>query len=254
MNIRQKMLEGGKPTGCWLFSPNVVFLEIAARTGIDFVLIDMEHGEIGLTDIPVLLRAAQGQRQGQGMAVLVRPPSHDAAVLSKLADFGVDGLVVPKVNTAIEASAVAAACRYPPKGTRGLAAGSVRASGYGLETNYRGQADQSLLVAVQIETTDAVENMAAIAAVPEVDMMFVGPNDLSGSMGYVGVPSEASAKVTRVIEAAVKLGKPVAAIPYAGKSVADLRALGVALVVSGSDIAAMRTYLQDFKRACEERD
>lgn len=244
MNFRDHVLAKKQVIGCWLFSPNAMFMEIASRAGIDLILIDMEHGEVLLSDILALLRAGQGR----GMAVLVRPPSHDAAILSKLADFGVDGVVVPKVNSGEEARAVALACRYPPKGSRGLATGSVRASGYGLNGNYRSHADASILVAVQIETTTAVENLAEIAGEEEVDMLFVGPNDLSGSMGYPGVTDEASERISQVIAEAASFGKPIGTIPYSGRSAQDLRADEVTLVVAGSDVAALRGYLSDFKQ------
>lgn len=243
MIFREQMLAKDSATGCWLFSANAIFMELAARAGIDFVLIDMEHGEVVLSDIPALLRAGQGH----GMAVLVRPPSHDVATLSKLADFGVDGVVVPKINNGAEARSVSEACRYPPIGARGLAAGSVRASGYGLDPSYRERANASILVAVQIETTQAVDNLAEIAGEVQVDMLFVGPNDLSGSMGYTSVTPEAAAKISAVIAKAATLGKPIGSIPYTGHSVPDLQAAGVTLTVAGSDIAAQRGYLMEFK-------
>lgn len=247
--FREALLSGEQKLGCWVFGVNPIFCEQASQLGIDCLLIDMEHGEATLADIPGLLRACAAgslacQDERLRTAVLVRPASHDAATLSKLADLGVDGVVVPKVDTLAQANAIVAACRYPPRGTRGLAAGSVRGSGYGIDTQYRALADDRLLVAVQIETAAAVDNLDAIASESAIDLLFVGPNDLAGALGYV-VQNDVSAEMTdKVLERVGATGKLSGTIPYHGRARKDLQAKGISLLIVGSDVAAHRLYLQ----------
>jgi 2-keto-3-deoxy-L-rhamnonate aldolase RhmA len=243
MTFRQDILDGRAAVGPWMFAPNPIFVEMAVSVGIDFVLIDMEHGEVTLPAIPGLLRAGRGGRT----ALLVRPSSHDPATLSKLIDFGADGVVVPKVNNAAEAKLITDACRYPPAGQRGLAPGAIRASQYGLDTDYRGRAADHPLVAVQIETADGVANIEGIAAIDGIDMLFIGPNDLAAALGYPSVTPDAAPAIAEVIDKAAATGKKIGVLPYLDRGIEELKAAGVSFIASGSDIAAHREFLLNYK-------
>lgn len=247
MTFRQEILDGRVVAGPWMFAPNPMFLEMAMIAGLDFVLIDMEHGEVTLPAIPNLLRTGRGGKT----ALLVRPPSHDPSTLSKLIDFGADGVVVPKVNNAAEAKIIADACRYPPVGQRGLAPASVRASRYGFDPDYRKTAAGFPLVAVQIETEDGVRNLQEIAAVDGVDMLFIGPNDLSAALGFAAIDAVAAARIAEVIGKVAATGKKAGAMPYPGYGRAELKAIGVSFIAGGSDLAAHRDYLQNFKNSAD---
>lgn len=243
MSFKSGLLSGRQVIGSWLFCPNTVYVELACKFEIDFVLVDLEHGEAVLQDVPMLLRAAAGGTT----AMLVRPPSHDPKTLAKLADFGVDGIVVPKVNTAHEASEIASACRFPPRGTRGIATGAIRASGYGVDADYRRSADDDFLVAVQIETEDGLANRVAISAIDEIDMIFVGPNDLTADLGYPTQCTESSTRIDQLLEDLAGSGKLLGTIPYFGVERAALMKRGISLLVTGSDITAQREYLKELK-------
>lgn len=243
MTFRQDILGGRTVFGPWMFAPNPMFIEIAATVGVDFVIIDLEHGEVTLPDVPNLLRAGRGGPT----ALIVRSPSHDPSIFSKLIDFGADGVLAPKVNNAAEARVIADACRYPPVGQRGLAPASVRAGRYGLDPAYRQTAAEFPLVAVQIETLDGVANMQDIAAVDGVDMIFVGPNDLSGALGYGAIDEKAAAHVADIIAKVVATGKKVGAMPYPGYGVEDLKRIGVSFMAGGSDLSAHRDFLKSYK-------
>lgn len=247
MTFRQDILGGRTVFGPWMFAPNPMFIEIAATVGVDFVIIDLEHGEVTLPDVPSLLRAGRGGLT----ALLVRAPSHDPATLSKLIDFGADGVLVPKVNNAVEAKVIADACRYPPVGQRGLAPASVRASRYGFDTSYRQTAAEFPLVAVQIETLDGVANMQEIASVDGVDMIFIGPNDLSGALGYSAVDEKAAAHVADIIGKVAATGKKVGAMPYPGYGPEKLKAIGVSFMAGGSDLSAHRDFLNGYKSSAD---
>src|SRR5207244_3310933 len=133
------------------------------------------------------LHSLQAMAATPNCSSVVRVPSNDPNYLKRVLDAGVEGVMVPNVETAEDARAVVAACRYPPAGRRGSALGSARASDYGVNApKYRQAAADELLIVCQIESPKAVENIAAIAAVDGVDVLFIGPHDLSGTVRQRG--------------------------------------------------------------------
>lgn len=194
-------------------------------------------------DAIAMMQAAQGSV----CAPLIRVPENDPVMIKRVLDAGVAGVMVPNVNSVDEATAAVAACRYPPRGKRGVAMTIVRASGYGARwQDYAKTADDSLLIMCQIESGPAVAEAAAIAAVDGVDMLFIGPMDLSASLGHLGEPDhpEVQAMIVRVAEAAKAAGKLWGTIPTPGRSADDLFAAGCDLVLAGSDISLLRNAAQ----------
>ncbi len=163
-------------------SPQVV--EMVGELGFDWVLIDCEHGGISLESVELMAMAAERA----GVSAVGRPPCADPSAILALLDRGLDGIQVPHVVTAREAAAVVAAARFPPAGRRSLAVGTC-AGGYGLRprTTDRAAAQaREVVIAVQVEDAAAVEQAPDIARVAGVDVVFVGPSDLSASMGHPG--------------------------------------------------------------------
>ena len=238
-NLKQRISERGPQFGCWLemFSP--IAAEVVAQAGYDFVLIDLEHGPGSYLDAIALMQAIQGR----DCAPVMRVPSNDEVALKRALDTGVAGVMVPAVNTAAEAEAAVAACHYPPRGRRGMAAAIVRGADYGLRAaEYIESAGEALLVMCQIESAEAVENVTAIAGIEGVDMLFVGPFDLSANLGHLGEPDhpEVRAKIARVEAAAQAAGKRLGAIPTPERSAAELVAAGYELIVVDADVLLLR--------------
>jgi 2-keto-3-deoxy-L-rhamnonate aldolase RhmA len=181
--------------------------------------------------------------QGRDCAPLMRVASNDEVALKRALDTGVAGVMVPAVNTAAEAEAAVAACHYPPRGRRGMAAAIARGADYGLRASqYIETAGAELLVMCQIESAEAVENVAAIAATEGVDMLFVGPFDLSADLGHPGQPDhpEVRATIARVEAAAQAAGTRLGAIPTPERSAAELVAAGYELIVADADVLLLR--------------
>ncbi len=180
-------------------------VEIAADLGFDWLLLDLEHGMGSLADLPGMLTACRGSLA----APIVRIRSVDADTVKFVMDSGAAGIMFPFVNSASEARRAVQYMKYPPQGTRGVA-GTIRATAYGREWNqYFREANDNSLVVVQIETTQAVEAAEQIASVEDVDVLFVGPLDLSVSLGCPGdftTPVFIDA-AERVIAACEKHGK-----------------------------------------------
>ncbi len=233
-------LRAGRPAfGCWLelFSP--LAAEIVAQAGYDCVMIDLEHGPGGLMDAIALIHAVQGA----GTAPLLRVPANDPVALKRALDIGLAGVMIPSVNARAEAEAAVAACRYPPRGMRGMAAPVVRASGYGADWKaYVQDADEALLVICQIESRPAVEAAAEIAAVEGVDMLFVGPFDLSASVGHLGAPDHPEVRelIAAVERAAKAAGKLLGGIPTPERGVEQLLTAGYDLLLPDMDSLMLR--------------
>ena len=203
--LRRKLEAGQKTAGAWLQLGSPLTAEILARAGFDWLIIDLEHGP---GDIPILISQLQALN-GTEAVPLVRAPWNDFVTIKRILDAGVEGILVPYVNTREEAEAVVRACCYPPRGIRGVA-GSPRAAGYGYNArDYLDYADEEILILTAVETPEAVDNLDEILAVEGLDGVFVGPMDLATSMGYRFNPSEPAVQgtITTIEEKVLASGK-----------------------------------------------
>jgi 4-hydroxy-2-oxoheptanedioate aldolase len=233
-------LAAGRPViGCWLHLFSPLAAEIIAQAGYDCVMIDLEHGGGTLMDAVFLMQAVQGR----DCAPLMRVPANDAVWIKRALDTGIAGIMIPAVGSATEAEAAVAACRYPPRGHRGMAPTIVRASDYGADwRRYVDKAAEELLVICQIETGQAVEEAAEIASIESVDMLFIGPFDLSAALGRLGEPDhpEVRAHIFEVEQATKAAGKRLGGIPTPGRTVEALFAAGYDLVLADFDVLLLR--------------
>ncbi len=248
--MKTRINAGRSCLGIWIQSGSPVMAEMAARAGFDVVLIDLEHGTGDTEDLGHMLRAVQTTEA----TAMVRAPGKDPFLLNRILDLGAEALLVPMVQDGAEAAAVVAACRYPPEGKRGYAWPVVRASGYGAAADRFSRANADLLLAVQIESEQAVGNAAAIAATEGVDMVFIGPFDLAGSLGHPqesGHP-EVVARI-REVEAATRAAhKPLGTIPRSDTGAPGLLEEGYAFIVLTSDIFLLQDAMRQALAAARE--
>lgn len=179
--------------------------EIMGRSGLDCVVIDLEHSAMTTQQAEDLIRASQIG----GAAALVRLTNNDENFIKRVMDSGATGIIVPMVNSAVDAKRAVAAMHYPPKGTRGV--GLARGQEYGANfQGYRKWLDESSVCIVQIEHIQAVENAREILSVEGVDGYILGPYDLSASMGKPGdfENKEFKAAIEKVQQIGKELGKP----------------------------------------------
>ncbi|MEN9627281.1 MAG: hypothetical protein RJA10_508 [Pseudomonadota bacterium] len=233
--FRQLLKRSGSqaPVGTWLLSASPLLAEAAGHAGFDWGVVDMEHGPLDLGDVIHVLQALAGTR----LVPVVRVPWNDTVTIKRVLDAGATTLLVPFVQNAAEAAAAVAATRYPPHGVRGMA-GMSRAAHYGTSADHFATANRRMGVIVQIESQAALDDLEAIAAVDGVDALFLGPADLSGSMGLVGQTTHprvmaAMADAARRCHA---LGKPVGTIGVELEVVAQYRAMGYDFLAVDSDI------------------
>lgn len=184
--MKVKMARGEAALGCSLMFPSPQIVEMLGHAGFDWVLLDCEHGSLSLADVEVMAMAADAV----GLTAIARPRSNTAADIQSVMDRGVAGVQVPHVNTAEDARRAVSAVKFGPGAARGLAAGT-RPDRWGLGArmpDFAAQANAHSLVCVQIEHQEAVANIEEILTVEGVDVFFIGPSDLSQSMGFPGDP------------------------------------------------------------------
>ncbi|MCC6720327.1 MAG: 2-dehydro-3-deoxyglucarate aldolase, partial [Acetobacteraceae bacterium] len=166
--------------------PAPQLVEMLGHAGFDWVLLDCEHGSLALSDVEIMAMAADAV----GITAIARPRSNAPADIQSVMDRGVAGVQIPHINTADDARRAVAAVKFGPGAARGLAAGT-RPDRWGLGArmpDFTEQANANSLVCVQIEHQQAVANIDEILAVPGIDVFFIGPSDLSQSMGHPGNP------------------------------------------------------------------
>ncbi len=233
------MQAGQAANGCWLGLNSPLVAEIIAGAGYDCVMIDLEHGPGSVTDAIALMQAVKGY----DCPAFARVPENNPVWLKRILDAGVDGVMIPSVNSAEEASAAVAACRYAPKGNRGMAAPVVRASGFGKDwRGYVRDIEAHLLIMCQIESPQAVDEAARIVETEGLDMLFIGPFDLSAAMGHLGEPDHPEVRdaIGHIEDAAKGAGKLLGTIPTPERSAAALFDAGYHLILGDADVGLVR--------------
>ena len=197
--------------------------EMISQSGFDWVMIDMEHSALSLEAVQNSLQVF-----AKNILRIVRVPGNDEIWIKRILDTGCDGIMVPMIKTREEAEKLVSSSKYPPEGQRSI--GLTRAHGYGRSFNgYLANANKDLIIMAQIEHIDGVKNIDSILRVRGIDSIFIGPYDLSASMGLPGQVKHP--KVMQAIEL-IKNKCKVAGIPYG---------------IFGSDPEAL---MQEFKDGC----
>jgi 2-keto-3-deoxy-L-rhamnonate aldolase RhmA len=237
VNQFKRAIAGGRrQLGAWLSSGAPSTAEALGCAGFDFLVVDMEHTPIDVAQMVDILRALAGTPA----QAIVRPPWSDMVMVKRVMDAGAISLLLPFVQNADEARRAVAYTRYPPAGVRGVA-GSHRGSRYGNVENYLQRAGTEVCVIVQIETASALERLEEIAAVPGVDSIFIGPADLSASMGFLGDMGNPGVqeKLAGAAAQCRRLGKPCGIIGADPEMVGKFLDYGYSWAAIGSDISLM---------------
>ncbi|SBS38522.1 4-hydroxy-2-oxo-heptane-1,7-dioate aldolase [Marinomonas spartinae] len=235
--------------GLWLGLANNYTAELIASAGFDWLLIDGEHA-------PNTLQTMVGQMQAIAPFAshpIVRPAWADHVAIKQILDIGVQTILAPMVDSAEQAKQIVKATRYPPEGIRGVGSALARASQFNRTPDYLKTANDEICVLVQIESVQAVAELDNILAVEGVDGVFIGPADLSASLGYIGQPNHPD--VVKVIEESI--AKIIAAGKAPGILMADKKqakhylSLGALFVAVGSDTGLLmnstKALVSEFK-------
>lgn len=233
--LKAKIRAGEFCRGAWLSIPNTAIGDSLAHAGFDFVIFEAEHSPITVDHIEamsVLFRHTS-------TTPIVRVGYNDMVEIKRALDSGAEGLVIPMVNTAEEAKRAVAYAKYPPQGVRGVAPRA--AAEFGRAADYIRTANERVVVMPQVEHIDAVNNLDAILAVPGIEVLFVGPSDLSASMGHLGHQEhpDVQAAIDLTIKKATAAGVALATVSRNPEEAVANAQRGFQLVTLGSDLSFM---------------
>jgi 2-keto-3-deoxy-L-rhamnonate aldolase RhmA len=229
--LRARIKAGDTLMGTFIKTPAPHVAELLGLGGLDFAVADREHAPIGVEALDLLAGAARGV----GLPLLVRVPSNEPVSIAAALDCGAAGVLVPHVRNSSDARAVVDAAKYS-NGVRGFSP-SARAGRYGTEdaAAYRARSDAESVLMVQIEDAEALDHLDAIAAIDEIDALFIGPADLALSLRCGPGDTALAAAIDRIVEAGKRHSKPVAIFTGRSDQVAGLIERGVSVFVCGSD-------------------
>jgi 4-hydroxy-2-oxoheptanedioate aldolase len=243
-SFRERVLAGELLAGTFINLGSSLTAEIAGRAGFDWLMLDYEHGPGSEETLLHQLQAVSATPA----STIVRLAANETPRFKRVLDLGAGGVMVPYVNTEAEARAAVAALRYPPRGIRGVAK-SNRAAGFGQDfDDYYAHAHERLVTMAQIETPEAVQNLDAMAAIDGVDVLFVGPLDLTTNLGVQGNfdhPLFAEAR-QRTAKAARNAGKAAGILLTAANQMNVVRDEGYTMIAFGSDSGAVVNGLRQF--------
>jgi 4-hydroxy-2-oxoheptanedioate aldolase len=248
--LKNRLKSGETLIGCWLNLGSSVTAEIVGLSGFDWVLIDLEHGAGEPKDLLHQLQALEHT----GATAIVRVESYQKERIHRVLDLGAAGVMCPRISSAAEARLAVAGMHYPPLGIRGVAK-MVRATGFGKDFNsYKSGTADNLLGIIQIETKEALDELDEIAATPGVDVLFIGPADLTVALGIDGDlnhPLFLNA-VDQIVKAAKKASKAVGILLFDPADFVKYQNQGIQLIACGSDATFVATGARELYRTLRQ--
>lgn len=230
---KHRLLAGEKLSASWVQLASPLAAEILAQAGYDILVIDCEHAPIDPINLYPMIQAINGY----SCMPMVRAPWNDFVAIKRLLDCGAAGVHIPYVNTKAEAEAAVQACKYPPRGIRGIA-GSPRACGYGQNVGgYLQRANDEILVMVAIETLDGAANVEQMCEIEDLDGIFIGPMDLSTNMGHYADPKhpDVQAKIREIEQIVLSKGKLLGSVAGSAEQAKAMYERGYSYVIFNSD-------------------
>ncbi|QEN09472.1 2,4-dihydroxyhept-2-ene-1,7-dioic acid aldolase [Oceanispirochaeta crateris] len=236
-DVKTKLQNGKKVLGAWAQAGSNITAEVMADSGMDFIIIDMEHSPI---DLPVLVTQFQAMN-GYPAVPFVRAPWNDFVQIKRILDAGAFGIIIPNVETVEEAKKAISAVKYPMAGIRGVA-GSTRAAHYGNDSlSYFVKANEEVMLILMIESPRGIENLDEILKLEGFDGIMVGPVDLATTMGYLGNPEvpEAKQALESIEKKVIASGKYLMALSSDWEGAKNKFAKGAHLVTCMSDTLSL---------------
>jgi 4-hydroxy-2-oxoheptanedioate aldolase len=255
-NIKERIYNGETLIGCWLNLGSALTSEIVGMAGFDWVLIDIEHGSGSEGQVLQQLQALEHTPA----APIVRVESYQRQRFHRVLDFGAEGIMCPRIRTVAEAQQAAKAIRYQPEGSRGVAK-MVRATHFGSDFNeYYANHRKNLVCIVQIETEEILDSLDSVAATDGIDVLFVGPTDLSIALNVYGQPDHPRFinAIKATADAAKKEGKAAGILLHKPEEFEKYYEFGFRFIACGSDSGFvqgsarnMAGSLSELRNSCE---
>tara|TARA_Y100001934_G_scaffold25637_1_gene28415 strand:+ start:217 stop:978 length:762 start_codon:yes stop_codon:yes gene_type:complete len=247
---KQKLDNGETVYGAFFRTPDTGLIELQGYLGWDFLVLDGEHGTLQPRDVEDQCRACELR----GITPIARATTNEQSIILRFMDTGVQGALIPFVNTADDAERAVQSIKYQPRGKRGLA--GIRAADFGRTQSlgdYVKQANEETLVIAQIETTEGLANLDAIVQTPDVDIIFIGPNDLANSLGHPGnIPHpDVQAAMDKIAAATLNAGKILGLMIYNSEGARQWRDKGarfISVPFESVMTAAVTNFLDEAKQ------
>jgi len=247
-NFRERVARSDRLIGLWCSLTSATAVEVLTTVDYDWFLLDMEHAPNDLNKIVDQLRVLDSSAS----AGFVRPAENDRVTIKRLLDAGVKNLLFPYVENVEQAREIIRATRYAPEGVRGVSTAG-RAALYGQYPDYLKVAANEIVIAIQIETMGALQAIPEFASLPEVDILFFGPADLSADMGLLGQPEhkDTRAHIAAGIRQTVAAGKMAGVLAPNLKVAREYYDAGARFIAVGSDIQCMRSMAANIRDAAQ---
>ena len=241
-NFKIKLLNNENQIGVFASLGSEMASEVLGSSDIDYTLVDMEHAPNDLRDTVNQMQTIKAA----GGECLVRIPVLDHIYAKRLLDAGATSIMFPQINNIEDAQNAVKSVKYPPNGIRGIA-GATRANNFGRETDYVSLADDNICVICQIESVEACKNVKNIASVKGVDLLFVGPGDLSADMGFIKnrAASEVKEVAIQVLREAQKLNKPCGIMVSNIAEAKEMLNIGFSVVAVTTDLVLLRNAVDE---------
>jgi 2-keto-3-deoxy-L-rhamnonate aldolase RhmA len=240
--FKERLIKGESLVGIFASLGSEMAAEVLGSSNIDYTLIDMEHAPNDLRNVVNQMQAVKAA----GGECLVRIPVLDHIYAKRLLDAGATTIMFPQINNINDSMNAVKAVKYPPNGIRGIA-GATRANNFGRESNYVEVADEKICVICQIESLEACKNVKDIASTDGVDLLFVGPGDLSADMGFIKNrnANEVKEMALQVLKESNKCGKPCGIMVSSITEAKEMLQLGFAIVAVTTDLVLLRNAVDE---------
>jgi 2-keto-3-deoxy-L-rhamnonate aldolase RhmA len=234
-DLKRKLKSGAQAYGIWITIESPLVTEYISTLGFDYLVFDTEHSPLDIYQTQTLMQAMRDK----GTVPIVRVWWNDLVAVKRALDIGAYGIVIPWINNKEQAEMAVKACKYPPKGLRGC---GPRRTTFD-DPDYLKTANDETLVIAQIETEEAVDNIASIVAVEGIDVTYIGPADLSASFGHLGdmTHPDVQSAIDRVHEASSEAGISSGIHMGAGKTVQDRVREGYNFITVSSDFELLQS-------------
>ncbi len=247
-SFRQRLIAHEELLGTLISLPSPEIAELMAKSGFDWLFIDMEHSTIGLKQAQHMIQPAEPNAHS-----IIRVPGNDEIWIKRCLDTGAEGIIVPQVNTKKEAEEAVQFTKYPTKGKRSV--GISKAHDYGLSFNeYIKKANEEIALIVQCEHKESVENLPEILEVDGIDCVFIGPYDLSASMGKTGnfQDQEVIDSIAKIEELCKDKNVPLGIFGGASDSVKPYKNRGFTVLTTGIDVLMLSSSAKEILKKMQD--
>jgi len=243
MNIKDKLKSGENVYGTWCVIPSPEVVNVISKSGLDFIIVDMEHGPMDHVTAQRMVTSTQSEKCN----AIVRVPSNNESDILKSLDIGSDGIIIPHVNTVEDVQKCVSYSKYSPIGNRGYTP-YTRSGGYHNKVDYKNKENEKGFVGVILESTEGLSNISSIVDNEHVDMVYIGAYDLSASLGCSVNDKKVLDELERCAEITRNANKSIGCLFHDQKELNLFKNMGVNFLVYGVDSSVLYNGFSEIKK------